>query len=146
LPAIIDITNERKSFIPNGQYPTKSPQPYIYPKSQKKNPKRAQALVPRSRLPTPNLHNIIARDENLLLIQTGLDGPLLLEDDGQLLEGALARFHKEEVDDGDLERAPEDEEEVVLPADAREGDSGDKGVVEGGDVDEELNGTETSSC
>lgn len=61
-----------------------------------------------------------------------------LENRRQFLERALAGLDEEEIDHQTLERVPEDEEEVVFPACACEGDLGDEGVVEACDVDEKL--------
>lgn len=65
----------------------------------------------------------------------GFRGP---KDLGQLLEGAAPRLHIKEVNKGKLENVPEDEEEVVLPPGAGEGDARDKRVVEAGNVDAKV--------
>jgi hypothetical protein len=48
------------------------------------------------------------------LAERSLDRLLGAEDLGQLFERATARLDVEEVDEGELENVPEDEEEVVL--------------------------------
>jgi hypothetical protein len=112
------------------------------PFKNKKETNKERVVSTHLRLPTPNLNNIIPINKNLLLIQTRLDGAFLLKDDGQLLERALTRLDEQKVNHSHFERAPEDKQEVVLPPGARECDSRHKGVVEGGDVYEELNVTQ----
>ena len=80
-----------------------------------------RALQHNFRLPYRSLHSIPAA-ENLR----------------QLLERAVLGLDEEEVDERELEAVPEDEEEVVLPARAREGDARDERVVEARDVDPEV--------
>lgn len=75
---------------------------------------------------------------NLRLLERRLDRVLGPENLGQFLQSPLACLHKEKVDDQHFEDVPEYEQEIVLPPRVREGNSGDEGVVEGGDVDEEL--------
>ena len=85
-----------------------------------------------------HLRNLIASHKNGILLQTRLHRVLLREDRSQLFQGALARLHKQEVDNEHFESVPEDEQEVVFPAGAGERNARHEGVVEGGDVDEEL--------
>lgn len=77
-------------------------------------------------------------DNHVGLLLGRLDRVTGLEDGGQFLERALACFDEEKVDHETLERVPEDEKQVVFPPSSRESDLGDEGVVEAGDVDEEL--------
>lgn len=73
-----------------------------------------------------------------MLLQRRLDWILLLEDSSQLLQRALTRLHKQEVNHNDLHRIPEDEQEVILPSGLRKRNSSDERIVERRDVDEEL--------
>lgn len=61
-----------------------------------------------------------------------------LEDSRQLLEGAFTSLHEQEIDHNKLQRIPEDEKKVILPSSVREGHFGYEGIVEAGDVDEDL--------
>jgi hypothetical protein len=81
---------------------------------------------------------LVPVNNNLVLPQALLDRVLAAEDLGQFLQRALLGLDEEEVDEDEFEGVPEDEEEVVFPAGAREGDAGDEGVIETSDVDPKL--------
>ena len=83
-------------------------------------------------------HALVVVQHDLRLLQGSLDGRPAAEDLWQLLERPPPRLDVEEVDEGELEDVPEDEQEVVLPAGPGERDAGDEGVVETGDVDPEV--------
>ena len=71
---------------------------------------------------------------DLMLSQTCLNPILTLKDLRKLLQRAVLRLNEEEINKCEFQNIPEDEEEVVFPASAGEGDSCDESVVETSDV------------